>query len=69
MKAGPSTGRGMLRAPGGNVGTLILEVLENEQQMERKNSKQVGAKVGAGTWSEKWEKKKKRKEEKSLKGC
>lgn len=55
--------RGTLRAPARGArwkpgDSLILEVLEHEQQMEGKKSIQMGAKRAAETLSEKWKKKK-----------
>jgi len=46
--------RGLARGAGWKSGdSFILEVLEREQQMERKKSAQVGAERGAETLSEK----------------
>lgn len=63
MKAGPSEWREgcseqQPEGPGGNLGTLMLQGVEQEQQLERKKSIQVGAKRGAEASLEKGKKEK-----------
>lgn len=50
--------RATARGPGGNLGILMLQGVEQEQQLERKKSIQVGAKRGAETSLEKGKKEK-----------
>lgn len=69
MKTGPSVGEGghSETTQRGHVeiwASVILQVLDHEQQMERKKTIQVGAKRSAESLSDKWEKQKR----KQLKG-